>query len=232
MNNAGQGPDGELLTVFDGDPEAEAIMREFREKIPSLNISSDNAQLVEQLRYKIEDVLAICPDSPQKKAVVGIIVNAIATCFASFGIKYRELIVIPEKMVGRMIMRASFAKIEKIKLNYLYIDPSRIISKIDLLVQFGLPVSLNITDILFVIVHEIAHMAQFLHAEDAVYKSMRFEYEKSPRELHSDEVALDYCRKLFNSLCGHGENKGCAKDILLSGLPMTIKRAEMYGRPI
>lgn len=210
------------------------ILDKLRSKTPPLldldTSSQQKDKTVIEIRSKFDDLLQNYPESPSKQLVTDLLADTMTEGCLAFGIDPIELILGP-KQLGDHIAAAERKTTGPFDIKHLFIDPYEIMFRVDLLSRHGISTSKNITDIAFVFMHEMTHLGQAIHAENELKSSKQFDYANRPTEKHADEVALAYCRKLYDYIKDKPKLSK-SDELLLQGLPETIKEAETNRRPL
>ncbi len=216
------------------DPNS--ILAHLRANVPPLPKLTQNPEKFERatsaVRTKIEKILRDYTGSPNKSLVGDMISQAVAMGCVAYGIDPVELIIIPRpiQQSENHIAMAGRKKVGPIDIKQLFIDPEEIMFREELLKQHGDKTAKNVTDLMFVFMHEVTHLGQMIHAEEDVNKSKQFAYTVRPTERHADEVALTYCKNL-DAFLQERPDRNMGDRILLQGLPQTIKDATVNRRP-
>lgn len=222
---------------IDNKEDAEAVLGGLRNKVPPLldlqRLSDPHTQEVSTaVKSKIDDLLRGYPDDPQKRTVSELLGDTITEGCLSYEIDPVELIVVPRELEEDQIaMVDNSKKIGPVTIKNFFVDPYEIMFRVQLLSRYGLDTSKNITDMVFVTMHEMAHLGQSAHAEGEYQASKRFGYSERPTERHADEVALKYCKDLL-AFAQTKPTRNDGDNILLRGLPETIKQVETNRRPL
>ncbi len=220
--------------------DSDTILANFRNKVPGLNLSPElqaERKKLEQeattvVKPKMAEILQAYGDTPEKSAVSDLLSQTVANGCVAFGVDPVELIVIPRPVQQgeNHVAMANRKKVGPMDIKQLFIDPEEIMFRVELLRQHGEATAKNVTDLVFVFMHEMTHLGQAVFAENDLKKSKQYEYANRPSEIHADEVALNYCRNLNNALEGKTQLTK-ADNVLQVGLPQTIRDADTYRRP-
>lgn len=213
------------------------ILENLRARVPAIHELTENPERLEEERttavnVKLKDILQDYSDSPEKTVVSNLLSKTVAAGCVAYGIDPVELIVVPREIQQgeNHIAMAGRKKSGSMDIKQLFIDPSEIMFRVQLLSQHGETTAKNVTDLMFVLMHEMVHLGQAIYAEDDLKKSKQFTYADQPTELHADEVALAYSKNLEILLKGRSEDN-LENRILRQGLPQTIKDATANRRP-
>jgi len=185
--------------------------------------------MVKVIKPKFDDLLGEYQKSAAREVVTDMLSDTMALGCLAFNIEPVELI-LGAKDLGNAIAAADRKVIGPLDIKHLFIDPHQIMFRVQILAGHGVETSKNITDLIFVFMHEMTHLGQLIHAENEFNQSENFPYANRPTEIHADEVALDYCRRLLAATQANSVQNETS-NILLRGLPETIKDAEAYRRP-
>ena len=233
-NKSETGNSGEAESVHPEDSTVhQQILHSLRDRVSTvvnMDSSRPNYQEVSTtIMGKIQDVLQSIPDSHEKKAVSELLTIVIADACISYDIDPVMLIIIPKKLENNHIGETGAKSLGETKMYQLFIDPDEISFRLQILRNSGVSTSKNITDILFVLIHEMTHLGQHKHCEEEVLTSKEFEYDKRPTEIHADEQALQSCKSLLQN-SGTVDND-LARQILQTGMSKTISEATEHRRP-
>lgn len=213
----------------------QAILTRLRGNVPQL-ISHDELEmgdgtdLLQAMRSRVDNLLTTYPEQPGKSLVTGLVSEVLAVACSSYGFDPLEVFVQPKARKGHHIAAAGVKKFGNTLLKQISLDPEEIMFRVQILAKEGVSTAKNITDLIFAVMHEAAHLGQAVYDYQGFVDSKQFEYDSRPTEIHADEVALRYCENLLECVKSK-KNSTEADAILLHGLPQTIKEAKDNRRP-
>lgn len=229
--------DQSIVGKEENSGEQESNLANLRAKLPQLHDFKDPQEQIEvdtiaKIKAKMTDILGDYLDSEDKTIVIDLVSQTVATGCIAYDIDPVELIVIPRptQQGEHHVAMADRKKVGPLDIKQLFIDPSEVMFRVQILSQHGETTAKNVTDLMFAFMHEMAHLGQAIHAEDELNRSKQFPYADRPTEIQADEVALTYCRNLNTFLDGK-PNRTRADNILQIGLLQTITDAEANRRP-
>lgn len=216
------------------------LLEQLKLKVPSwsaTNLSTeDDLQTVAKVNEKLHELFKNYPQSSEKNIVLNLIAELISRACHLYSINPIELVIVHEDLGADVIASASVKTIGPVQIKLINFSLLEIQFRIKLLEKEGLATASNITSMIFVLAHELAHIGQKIFASSEVLQSSMFEYTQQPTEIHADKEALAYCQKLLgdakNATQVAVNNKQLSEQsLILRGLNQTISEALQNGRP-
>jgi hypothetical protein len=223
--------------TFELNQNTNEILAGLMKKVPLINENVLLRANVEEkttlaIQTKLKELLSAYAETDEKLMIIKLISETVAAGCIAFRIDPVELIIKSRATQPgeQHIAMAERKVVGPFDIKFIAFDPEQIMFRVQILIQIGDSTAKNITDLLFVIMHEMAHLAQSILAEAEVEISKQIEYSCRPTEIHADLVALEYCKVLYNAIL-KAQITSREVALLQIGLPQTIQEAEEHRRP-